>query len=134
MQPSIGINADMWLVTSLARVNSSLTEVQSTNDEPQTALQICFGKRADHSSTFGGGGIKNKQKKKRIGSRVTGVEEPKNGEKETTVAEQDERARSKKGMPVDAEKGCFIADLIVVDKAVEERWTGGTQQSFEKSD
>ncbi|GAB4846453.1 hypothetical protein Ancab_025458 [Ancistrocladus abbreviatus] len=66
----------------------------------------------------------------RIGSRVIGGEKPKNGEKETTVAEQDERARFEKGMPIDVEKGCFITDLIVGDKATEERWIEGPNKTL----
>ncbi|GAB4840385.1 hypothetical protein Ancab_021151 [Ancistrocladus abbreviatus] len=113
-----------YRVTSPVRVNPRLTVAQSTNDEPQTALQICFGKRADPNSTFGRGDIKNNQKKKRIGIRETQFEGPKNGEKEITVTEAHEREKSEKNMPVGVEKGCFLADQFVGKKLAEESYIG----------
>ncbi|GAB4837394.1 hypothetical protein Ancab_002267, partial [Ancistrocladus abbreviatus] len=63
----------------------------AVNEETQAAPQISAGKRVDHSAAFGGGGIKNKQKKMHSGSRLIGGAQLQIGEKENEVAELGDR-------------------------------------------
>ncbi|GAB4833857.1 hypothetical protein Ancab_032104 [Ancistrocladus abbreviatus] len=121
----------MKTIAGPAATGSPQTYAEVVNNEPQAAPQICTGKRADHSAAFGGGGIKNKKKKKRSGSQLTGVEQLQIGEKENEVAELGDQVLCGKGMLVDVEKGCFTANLILGEKAAEERWTGGPNKALE---
>ncbi|GAB4850334.1 hypothetical protein Ancab_029635 [Ancistrocladus abbreviatus] len=80
--------------------------------------------------TSDGGDIKNNQKEKRIGIWETGLEDPKNDEKEIIVTEVDERKKTDKNMPTGAEKGCFHVDQYIGEKVAEESCTRGPNEDL----
>ncbi|GAB4860033.1 hypothetical protein Ancab_011512, partial [Ancistrocladus abbreviatus] len=112
-------------VHSLARMNICPMGTQAVNVETPTAPQIRAGKRADHSTAFGGGGIKMMQKKLHSGSRLTGGAQLQIGEKENEVAELGDRVLYGKGMAREAKKGGSTTDTPLDEKKAEEWRTGG---------